>query len=68
MDRFFFFNPFSLDLLKKVMADSGILLCTDAEHTVVFYYPSDEYIAYLMTVDELIFAEVNRLQRPVPGG
>ena len=22
-----------------------------------FYYPSDEYISYLMTVDELLFAD-----------
>mgnify|MGYP005950813501 FL=1 len=25
--------------------------------SLFFYYPSDEYLAYLMTVDELVFAD-----------
>ena len=58
VDRFFFFNPFSLDLLKKVLA--RILESYYAQMRNIqlfFYYPSDEYIAYLMTVDELMFAD-----------
>ena len=27
------------------------------EIRLFFYYPSDEYLAYLMTVDELVFAD-----------
>ena len=27
------------------------------ELLLFFYYPSDEYISYLMTVDELIFSD-----------
>ena len=58
VDRFFFFNPFSLDLLKKVLA--RILESYYAQMRNIqlfFYYTSDEYIAYLMTVDELMFAD-----------
>ena len=56
VDRCFFFNPFSVEILRKAMAriiDSyyenprGMLL--------FFYYPSDEYMSYLMTVDEIAF-------------
>ena len=58
VDCCFFFNPFSLDLLKKVMA--RILESYYAQMRkmqLFFYYPSDEYISYLMTVDELLFAD-----------
>ena len=51
-----FFNPFSLELLKKVIA--RILNSYYENRRTVklfFYYPSDEYISYLMTVDELMF-------------
>ena len=58
MDRIYFFNPFSLPILQKVIAKilesyyekmRGIQL--------FFYYPSDEYISYLMTVEELVFSD-----------
>lgn len=39
VDRIYFFNPFSLEIL------------------LFFYYPSDEYVSYLMTVDELDFLD-----------
>ena len=39
VDRCYFFNPFSLELLKRV------------------YYPTDEYISYMMTVNELMFVD-----------
>lgn len=58
VDRIYFFNPFSLDLLRKTM--SRILeSCyeTPRELLLFFYYPSDEYISYLMTVDELMFCD-----------
>ncbi len=58
VDRIYFFNPFSLPILQKVIAKilesyyekmRGIQL--------FFYYPSDEYISYLMTVEELVFSD-----------
>ncbi len=56
MDRFYFFNPFSVEILKKVMA--RILESyykVPREIKLFFYFPSDEYISYLMTQDELSF-------------
>ena len=56
VSRCYFFNPFSLEILHKVMA--RILESwyeNPREIFLFFYYPSDEYIAYLMTVDELDF-------------
>ena len=54
VDRIYFFNPFSLELLRKVF---GRILESwyGAPRKILFffYYPSDEYISYLMTVDEL---------------
>lgn len=56
VDRIFFFNPFSVEILRKVVA--RILESWYEEHRRIllfFYYPSEEYISYLMTVDELEF-------------
>ena len=54
--RCYFFNPFSVEILHKVMAR----ICQSwyenpREIFLFFYYPADEYISYLMTVDELEF-------------
>ncbi len=56
VSRCYFFNPFSLEILRKVMARI-IRSCYESPREVFlfFYYPSDEYIAYLMTVNELEF-------------
>lgn len=57
-DRIYFFNPFSLEILQKVM--HKILESyyeNPREMKLLFYYPSNEYIAYLMTVNELMFAD-----------
>lgn len=54
----YFFNPFSVEILRKVMA--RILESYYAEPRRIqlfFYYPSDEYISYLMTVEELMFID-----------
>lgn len=54
--RCYFFNPFSVEILHKVMA--RILESyyeNPREIFLFFYYPSDDYIAYLMTVEELEF-------------
>ena len=58
VDRIYFFNPFSLELLRKVF---GRILeswyWAPRKILFFFYYPSDEYISYLMTVDELDFLD-----------
>lgn len=52
----YFFNPFSVELLRKVMARIvESYYANPREITLLFYYPSEEYISYLMTVDELEF-------------
>lgn len=56
IDRCYFFNPFSVTILRRVMArilESYYL--NPREILLFFYYPSDEYMGYLMTVDELEF-------------
>ena len=55
-DRIYFFNPFSLEILQKVISrirDSYYE--APREILLFFYYPSDEYISFLMTVNELTF-------------
>ena len=56
VNRCYFFNPFSVEILHKVMA--RILESyyeNPREMFLFFYYPSEEYMAWLMTVDELEF-------------
>ena len=56
VNRCYFFNPFSTEILHKVMA--RILESyyeNPRELFLFFYYPADEYVAYLMTVEELDF-------------
>ena len=56
VNRCYFFNPFSVEILKKAMAR---IVESWYEHPrevfLFFYYPADAYISYLMTVDELEF-------------
>ena len=56
VNRCYFFNPFSEEILHKVMA--RILesyYAQPREILLFFYYPADGYISYLMTVEELEF-------------
>ena len=56
VNRCYFFNPFSVEILHKVMAriiESWYE--NPREIFLFFYYPADEYLSYLMTVDELEF-------------
>jgi hypothetical protein len=56
VNRCYFFNPFSVEILRKVMAkiiESYYL--EPREILLFFYYPSEEYILFLMTIDELEF-------------
>ena len=56
VNRFYFFNPFSVELLRKVMARMMESYYENPREVFLFfYYPSEEYISYLMTVDELEF-------------
>ena len=67
-NRCYFFNPFSVEILHKVMA--RILESYYEEPRDIylfFYYPSEEYIAYLMTVDELEFYDEIECDDLFPG-
>ena len=56
VNRCYFFNPFSVEILHKVMARIIESWYEDPREVFLFfYYPADEYISYLMTVDELEF-------------
>ena len=56
VDRCFFFNPFSVEILRKAMARIiESYYENPREMLLFFYYPSDEYVSYLMTVDEIAF-------------
>ncbi len=56
VNRVYFFNPFSVEILQKAIARiKASYYQKPREVLLFFYYPSDEYIAYLMTVDELEF-------------
>lgn len=68
VNRCYFFNPFSLEILQKVMA--RILESwyeNPREVFLFFYYPSDEYIAHLMTLEELDFYDEIECDDLFPG-
>lgn len=57
-DRFYFFNPFSVRILRNVL---GRIMDSwyerPREILLFFYYPSDEYISFLMMEDSLSFQD-----------
>ena len=56
VNRCYFFNPFSVEILHRVMAriiESWYE--NPREVFLFFYYPADDFLAYLMTVDALEF-------------
>ena len=56
VNRCYFFNPFSVEILHKVMARLiESWYAYPREMLLFFYYPADEFLSYLMTVDELEF-------------
>ena len=68
VNRIYFFNPFSLEILKTVMA--RILASyydQPREIFLFFYYPSEDYIAGLMMVDELEFYDEIECDDLFPG-
>ena len=57
-DCFYFFNPFSIEVLRSVLGEIiNSYYKTPRFMTLFFYYPDDEYVAYLMTKDELMFVD-----------
>ena len=67
-NRCYFFNPFSVEILRKVMArilDSYYE--NPREVLLFFYYPADEYVSYLMTVEELEFYDEIECDDLFPG-
>ncbi len=57
-DRFFFFNPFSVEILQKVMRrilDSRY--SSPREILLFFYYPFDAYLTWLMGNESLLLKD-----------
>lgn len=58
VDRCYFFNPFSVEILEKVIARiTESYYENPREILLFFYYPSDEYIAWLMSQEQLLFSD-----------
>ena len=56
VNRCYFFNPFSVEILRRVMTRIVESWYEEPrEIFLFFYYPAAEYISFLMTVDELEF-------------
>ena len=56
VNRCYFFNPFSVEILHRVMARIIESYYTHPRDIFLFfYYPADEYVSWLMTVEELEF-------------
>lgn len=54
----YFFNPLSVEILQKVLARiQKSYYENPREIELFFYYPSDEYISYLMTQEYLMFED-----------
>jgi len=68
VNRCYFFNPFSVEILQRVMAR---ITESYYEHPrevfLFFYYPSDDYISYLMSVDALDFYDEIECEDLFPG-
>lgn len=68
VNRCYFFNPFSVEILHKVMA--RILESwyeAPREVFLFFYYPADEYVSFLMGVEELDFYDEIECDDLFPG-
>lgn len=68
VDRIYFFNPFSLEILRKVLGRiRESYYSRPREILLFFYYPSDEYVSYLMAVEEMTFFDEINCQDLFPG-
>lgn len=55
-DCFYFFNPFSIKILQTVIARiKASWYANPRKLKLFFYYPEEEYIGFLMSVNELQF-------------
>ena len=56
VDCAYFFNPFSVEILQKVIARilESYYACPRSMQ-LFFYYPSEEYVSFLMTQGQLMF-------------
>ncbi len=58
IDRCYFFNPFSVEILQKTLARIYESFYENPREILLFfYYPSDEYVSYLMTQKQLMFSD-----------
>lgn len=58
VDRCYFFNPFSVEILRKVLAKIYDSYYGNKRKILLFfYYPSDEYLGFLMTEEHLLFSD-----------
>lgn len=56
VDRIYFFNPFSVEILQRVLARIRDSYYESMREILLFiYYPSEEYVSCLMEEDELMF-------------
>lgn len=56
VDRCYFFNPFSVEILRKVLARIYESYYENPREILLFfYYPSEEYVSCLMTEEQLLF-------------
>lgn len=69
VDRCYFFNPFSIELLEKVMMriQESLQRCP-RKILLFFYYPSEEYLSYLTVLDSLTLLETVDCRDLFPGG
>ena len=57
-DTFYFFNPFPVEVLQSVIGKiKKSYFDNPREMKLFFYYPSDEYISFLMAVPEIMFVD-----------
>ena len=56
VNRAYFFNPFSVEILRKVLARIYESYYENPREILLFfYYPSEEYVSCLMTEEQLMF-------------
>lgn len=57
-DCFYFFNPFSVEILRSVLGKIIDSYYSNPRNIkLFFYYPNDEYLSELMAQDELMFLD-----------
>ncbi len=67
-DRFYFFNPFSEQVLRSVLRRILESWYSSPRHLLLmFYYPSDAYVSCLMNMEELDFFDEIDCSELFPG-